>query len=574
MALEMRLDELLRNWEEKRRLGESVSAEELCHDCPDLVTELKRRMQVKIDAADLGGLGDLGDPNVEPHATSPVPPILLANRAAPLTPLGLSANSDDSQNGNRQLLSLAAGTEPVPGYLLVELLGRGGFGEAWKALGPGGFPVALKFLRVGEGIAAPEVRSLTFLKDIRHANLLSVFGAWQNEDYIIIAMELADRTLLDRSRQLTSQGHIGVPFSELIDYMYDAAKGVDYLNEPRHVLDGKVAVSIQHRDIKPHNLFMVGGSVKVGDFGLARVLEQNWTQHSGSMTPAYAAPEFFQGQTSDRSDQYSLAVTYCHLRGGRLPFGGNIAQITAGHLLHPPNLTMLPLVERPVVAKALAKKPPDRWPNCRAFIRALAAAQGEPTPISVELQLPTPVPAPPASPAEIEAAIAAVLPAPATAKPAANKPISSRISSGRWKKVTPLAPPAPEPTPPAAAPAANPKSSGRNRGLRLQAAAQLATPAQPAAQVEPPTPAPQTPRVLSAAPQAPSETPSVASTPAPLKSIRLVRPSPSDRMRERQEKRDRLRNKLNVIVLFGAAVLLPLLCYWIWNFVWLQFLRD
>ena len=96
---------------------------------------------------------------------------------------------------------------------------------------------------------------------------------------------------------------------------------------------------------------------------------------------AYAAPEFFRGQTSDQSDQYALAVTYCQLRGGRLPFEGNQEQVMAGHLMHPPDLTMLPEAERPVVARALAKKPAERWPNCRAFVEALAVGIEDRTPV-------------------------------------------------------------------------------------------------------------------------------------------------------------------------------------------------
>ena len=105
-----------------------------------------------------------------------------------------------------------------------------------------------------------------------------------------------------------------------------------------------------------------------------RLLEHTLTGHTGCMTPAYAAPEFFNNQTSNQSDQYSLAVTYCHLRGGRLPFTGSLADLMAGHLMKEPDLTMLPEAERPVVARAMAKEPKERWPNCREFIEAIRTA--------------------------------------------------------------------------------------------------------------------------------------------------------------------------------------------------------
>ena len=119
----------------------------------------------------------------------------------------------------------------------------------------------------------------------------------------------------------------------------------------------------------------MGGGVKVADFGLARLLEHSVTGHTGSMTIAYAAPEFFRQETSDRSDQYSLAVTYCILRGGRLPFSGNHEQIMAGHVFRPPDLGMLPEPERPAVLRALAKQAKDRWPTCRAFVAELRSCR-------------------------------------------------------------------------------------------------------------------------------------------------------------------------------------------------------
>jgi serine/threonine protein kinase/Flp pilus assembly protein TadD len=266
---------------------------------------------------------------------------------------------------------LKSGAEPVAGYTLIERLGKGGFGEVWKANGPGGFQVALKFVSLGENVGSVELRALEVIKGVRHPHLLGTFGSWQDDGQLIIAMELADKTLLDRFREAVGQGFAGIPEPEIFEHFLDAAKALDYLNEPRQPAGGNGPLGIQHRDVKPQNLLLVGGSVKVADFGLARVLENSVTGHTGSLTPSYAAPEFFDRKTSSQSDQYSLAVTYCHLRGGRLPFEGNPAAVMAGHMLREPDLSMIPEAERPAVARALSKSPRDRWPSCRAFIQAV-----------------------------------------------------------------------------------------------------------------------------------------------------------------------------------------------------------
>jgi tetratricopeptide (TPR) repeat protein len=255
----------------------------------------------------------------------------------------------------------------------VCLLGRGGFGEVWKAIGPGGVEVALKFILLGDRAGQIEMHSLELMKNVRHAHLLALFGAWQRGGYLIIAMELGDRTLLQHWEGAHSQGFPGIPPAELLEYLREAAKGIDFLNQRHHPTENGELVSIQHKDIKPQNLLLVGGTVKVGDFGLARVLESTLTSASGGMTPAYAPPEVINGQATRWSDQYSLAVTYCQLRGGRLPFEGNAAQVVGGHLGRPPDLTMLPEAERAVVARALAKKPEERWPSCREFAEAIPA---------------------------------------------------------------------------------------------------------------------------------------------------------------------------------------------------------
>jgi len=96
---------------------------------------------------------------------------------------------------------LQAGGEPIPGYRLVAQIGKGGSGEVWRVTGPGGFPAALKIIPLSDAEAAVEMRSLELLRDIRHANLVTVFGAWQDHGALIVAMELADRSLWARFRE-------------------------------------------------------------------------------------------------------------------------------------------------------------------------------------------------------------------------------------------------------------------------------------------------------------------------------------------------------------------------------------
>jgi serine/threonine-protein kinase len=293
------------------------------------------------------------------------------------------------------LIVLRPGDEPVPGYRLRQRLGRGGFGEVWRAESRGGFAVALKLV-ASDRLRAwrEEVRALDVIKAVRHPNLITVFDAVQAEDFLAVIMELADRSLWERFQEALRQGLPGIPGEELLDYLEQAARGIDYLNEPR-AGPGQGPLGIQHRDIKPQNLLLMGGGLKVADFGLARALEHSLTYDSGALTAAYAAPEQFHNQVTTRTDQYSLAVTYCQLRGGRLPFGGSALEIARAQANDEPDLNMLPPEERPPVKRALAREPRERWDNCRAFVRALrsAAPGGLPPPAIV----PGPAPAPTAA---------------------------------------------------------------------------------------------------------------------------------------------------------------------------------
>jgi serine/threonine protein kinase len=256
---------------------------------------------------------------------------------------------------------LQPGARPLPDYELVRKLGEGGFGEVWQARAPGGLDIAMKFIQMVGRTSDVELRSLEMMKSIRHPNLVGLFGAWRRANLLILAMELCDRTLHDRLREAREQNLPGIPLKELLNYMRDAARGLDALH----------AKAVQHRDVKPMNLLLMQDGVKVADFGLAKVLDQTAASHSGALTLAFAAPEFFKGETHQHSDQYSLAATYYYLRFGHLLFGGDSHQMIYGHLHEQPDLSQLPKGEGAIVARALAKRSADRWPSCEAFVNRL-----------------------------------------------------------------------------------------------------------------------------------------------------------------------------------------------------------
>ena len=272
--------------------------------------------------------------------------------------------------------------EPIPGYSLIERLGSGGFGEVWKAEAPGGLFKAIKFVQRGSGTdesivvgatdmdrsrADQEMKSLSRVKTVPHPYVLSLDRFEIVEDYLVIVMELADRTLADRFKQCRSQGLPGVPREELLNYLQEAAERLDLMNSQ---------YQLQHLDIKPQNLFLVHNHIKVADFGLVKdITDQKFMTITGGVTPVYAAPETFDGKFSRQSDQYSLAIVYQEILTGQRPFTGTtMKQLILQHLQNAHNLTPSPVADRPIIARALAKNPEDRFITCIDFVQSLRRA--------------------------------------------------------------------------------------------------------------------------------------------------------------------------------------------------------
>src|SRR5688500_8253683 len=133
--------------------------------------------------------------------------------------------------------------------------------------------------------------------------------------------------------------------------------------------------SLQQLDVKPENLLLVGGRIKVADFGLVKDIQEATASMMGGLTPVYAPPEVFEGTPSRRSDQYSLAIVFQEMLTGVLPFPGKTAaQLAAQHLNAKPRLSSLPAADQPVIARALSKNPKDRFASSRELVNALEAA--------------------------------------------------------------------------------------------------------------------------------------------------------------------------------------------------------
>jgi eukaryotic-like serine/threonine-protein kinase len=280
----------------------------------------------------------------------------------------------------------AEGVEPITGYRLINRLGTGGYGEVWKATAPGGLTKAVKIIygHLRDARAEQELRAMNRMKEVRHPFLLSLERVEISDDQLFIVTELADSSLMDRFQACRKAGSAGVPRDELIAYVRDAADALDYMNDH---------YSLQHLDIKPQNLLLVGGRIKIADFGLVKDLHGTSTTATGGVTPIYASPEAFDGKVSRFSDQYSLGVVYQEMLTGIRPFPGKSAlQLAAQHMNSPPLLDPLPPNDRAVIGRALAKVAEQRFPSCREMVEALQRPASSPSTLALWQTPPAPAP--------------------------------------------------------------------------------------------------------------------------------------------------------------------------------------
>lgn len=270
-------------------------------------------------------------------------------------------------------LELRPGVEPIPGCRLTKRIGRGGFGEVWEAINTSdNTKLALKFIECSAqhtGLVVNEIKLLVHLRELQHHNILQFFSVTTGTNTVILSMELAEGSLNDLHYIFRIDHKTHVPPNVLLNLMSQTAEGLDFIAQQKFShSNALVNQGMQHCDIKPSNLLLIGNVLKIADFGLSG--PQMWNARNRAYgTPPYAAPELYEGRANARSDQYALAVTYCELRSGYYPFPTS----STGHSpTVAPELTMLPEAERPIIAQALSKQWLNRFPTCRDFMNALS----------------------------------------------------------------------------------------------------------------------------------------------------------------------------------------------------------
>jgi len=316
MVFDPRIAHLLLRWEELRSQGRILSPEELCRDCPDLLSEIVK------------GLHGL---ETTCHSLDSTP-----------------QHSEAIVPANPGQTAMPA----IGDYKILGILGQGGMGIVYQAWDPRQQKiVALKTLqRVTASTIYRLKQEFRALADVTHPNLVGLYELVSTGQQYFVAMELiegehflasirpdshiADSQSLDvYQAALTDEATIDIPSPfgseprrSLSPQQYDVLR--DNLRQLAQGISALHAHGKLHRDIKPSNVMVTReGRVVLLDFGL--VADMDWeglhqsTDQNVTGTVAYMAPEQAASQAqSEASDWYSVGVILYEALTGQLPFTG------------------------------------------------------------------------------------------------------------------------------------------------------------------------------------------------------------------------------------------------------------
>jgi serine/threonine-protein kinase len=276
--------------------------------------------------------------------------------------------------------------QPVPGYEMIKMLGRGGMGCVMLARDEKtGRSVAIKTLlpevAVTEQALARFMREIKVAEALDHPNIVRFLESGTNNGSVYLVSEYVAGS--DAARLADAQGG-RLPYAQAIDIAGQALDGLAYAHEKGYI----------HRDIKESNI-LIGGSApnfnaKLTDFGLAKSFTQSGMSGitmAGDMagTFAYMPPEQIKDFRNVRptSDIYALGMTAYSLLAGDTALDIGPAHDMAGTVRAIFEGQIIPLRQRApdvpqrvaeVIERALNKEPANRWQSAAAMRTALMHA--------------------------------------------------------------------------------------------------------------------------------------------------------------------------------------------------------